>query len=430
MPVEDQKVRTLFAQQGTKNHSNFTAIAELIDNCEDANAAKINVSMHDQKDVGYNLQEKIIIIQDDGRGLGDLSDLFDVASNKKQQKHASTIGTHGMGAKNAIDRLGEHSLVISKQKLKPKVEGQLEDQFFIRLGIFPYESRKNKGRKSKDFSSGTRTVAKLMVVCDVAKISKVRNQNNEEIRWIKTVVQNEETGVLQDIKDEEENDILDFLIKHGPFKSDTDITDNDDSDTGFRTYIKRQICNRIKDLFVLPTEDPNSTKIGHMKLDEVQGTSILVWKIHTKFTKPNLSCYLSFDPNTKQIYLEGNKKEATLLQYFAEHKPVVYGPNQLKPKRNSNKKQPILTIQYLNCVPIPFRERCIPDSIILGKIKPNSINLSFISFELAELRPDFCKDYNGITYFWKNRKICRSKYADNEIDNKKYEKYRVIFLKY
>ena len=207
MPVEDQKVRTLFAQQGIKNHNNFTAIAELIDNCEDAGSTKINISMRDQKDVEYNLQEKVIIFQDDGRGLDNLSQLFDVASNKQHRKDASTKGTHGMGAKNAIDRLGEHSIVISKQKFKtqqsndPNLKG--ENKFYIRFGIFPYESRKStNSRKTKDSGANTRQVAKLLLVCDVQK-RNIRGQKSEEIKWIKTVVEDENTGEIQAIKDEE-----------------------------------------------------------------------------------------------------------------------------------------------------------------------------------------------------------------------------------
>ena len=60
------------------------------------------------------LCEEILVVVDSGRGLSNLDDLFDLASNKRAERQSQARGIHGMGAKNAIDRLGRHAIVVSK----------------------------------------------------------------------------------------------------------------------------------------------------------------------------------------------------------------------------------------------------------------------------------------------------------------------------
>ena len=113
-------------------------------------------------------------------------------------------------------------------------------------------------------------------------------------------------------------------------------------------------------------------------------------------------------------------------KFSEDYFTLCYGPNKLTTAKRTKVHQPILKVQGFYCVPIPFRERCIPESIVLGKYIPHSTNLAWISYELAELKEAFCKDYNGITYFWKNRRICNRLYADNEKDNENYKNYCMI----
>lgn len=390
MPIEDQKVRKHARTQGLKNHTLFSAIAELVDNAEDAQAKRIKIEMaspqvHEERNAeritthhlkfptmtldgsARFLCEEILVVVDSGRGLSNLDDLFDLASNKRAERQSQARGIHGMGAKNAIDRLGRHAIVVSKCRVGR--EDQLnatQNLYSYRLGVFPFgEADKKPSRTGEnDYQKHeVRRTAKLNM--------SVLQESADELyidKW--------HTGPGKD----DSAEILQFLQKHGPFSSAHEGID----------FMIKQL-----------------SLIENIPLSQTHGTIILIWGLHSKTSEPSLSEYLNGCED--QIL---NTSRRCLHDYLTKYRAVQTQGAKGQPVQNTSMKNPLVFVQGYQVHARPFRAYMFQESLIKGEYRPRDSVIT-ITYEMGQVKPQFADDLSGMHYFWENRIIRRKTYPSN-----------------
>jgi hypothetical protein len=100
----------------------FDALCEGIDNsadyrpkCTPENPGTVEITFVSSTSSDDLLR---VVLADDGRGIGDLTDWSKFLKIKRQQQNNGSSGAYGTGAKSMMDYLSDHPIVISKKDKK------------------------------------------------------------------------------------------------------------------------------------------------------------------------------------------------------------------------------------------------------------------------------------------------------------------------
>ena len=458
--IENQHVRRHYEQGGLANHTNFSAICEFVDNSFDAKASTIRIEYRsgyevreevkriareqkideakqkqhqddhedniisenyrmktDENSALYKLKSPALFIQDDGTGLKKISQILDVGSNVEHTEHQDfQKGMYGMGAKDAIARLGEYSLILSRAKPTNSLENQQElDTGFYRylLGIYPLEETRIN---LEDDDKSLHVDRKLKV----NRFANFTLKVDENVKINRDILQNQDFNLVKK-----------FMKNHSPF-DDVDILD-------MLECLLRQMSVDFK-----PKKNAATDA-------EVQGTMIMIWGIRQQKDhkrKKRLSTAQNSQlnkrrndnrPNSPSTFLENTYNDIQehgvvlhskddqpepdvefeksslivhLSEYFAYHK--TRSVMQDKRSKMYSNSTPCIFVQGIRVHPKIFRTILKKESIVMMNMIFKGA-LDTPTFEIGELKSTCSGDSGigigqGINYYWKNRFIKRVPY--------------------
>ena len=177
--------KSIYPKLGQTGYSAGEAIAELVDNAIDARFADRGVKI----DIKINRKEKIITVEDDGKGMGKETAAKSIVLGYSQ-KGEEELGRFGLGLKTACLSLGKKFTVKTKPKgNKEEYTIVFNEDEFLRNGDwnnFPIQIKKGA---DQNYSGTKITIENLRIGLYPRLFEKIKSQLQE--RFAPFIVNNE-----------------------------------------------------------------------------------------------------------------------------------------------------------------------------------------------------------------------------------------------